>query len=84
MNVKGNGWKITGNTGIDSIGSGLADHQVYPGWGMNNVFADNKLTVNGPGYGIYVQHKQLHDTVSCNNMVSGAGMGYSNEACTHA
>lgn len=84
VNVKGNGWKITGNTGIDSVRDGLSDHQVYAGWGMNNVFAGNKLTVNSPGYGIFIQGKRLHDTVYCNNKVSSAGKGYSNQTCTPA
>jgi hypothetical protein len=82
VNVKGNGWRIFQNTGIDSVGNGLSDHQVYAGWGVNNVFADNKLTVNGPGYGIYIQSKRLHDAVACSNKVSGAAKGYANQACT--
>jgi hypothetical protein len=84
VNVKGNNWKITGNTGIDSIGDGLSDHQVYPGWGLNNVFTANVLTVNGPGYGIYVQQERLASVVACDNKVAAAQRGLSNMACTSA
>lgn len=81
VNVKGNDWKITGNTGIDSIGDGLSDHQVYPGWGLDNVFSGNVLAVNGPGYGIYIQKSRLTSIVACDNKVSGAQRGLSNMAC---
>jgi hypothetical protein len=84
VNVKGNNWTITGNTGIGSNQDGFSDHQVYSGWGMENVFESNHATVNGPGYGFYVQSKRLHDVVLCNNTVTGAKSGLSNHACTPA
>jgi hypothetical protein len=82
INVKGNDWTIEDNTGTDSNKDGLQVHQVYPGWGLGNVFRANKLQVNGSGYGIYVQHKRLNTVVTCNNVVSGAGRGLSNIDCT--
>jgi hypothetical protein len=84
VNVKGNDWTITGNTGIDSNKDGFSDHQVYPGWGMGNVFESNHATVKGPGYGFYVQSKRLLAVVLCNNTVTGAQSGFSNHACTPA
>lgn len=84
VNVKGNDWTITGNTGLDSNLNGFSDHQVYPGWGVSNVFTFNTALVNGPGYGYYVQSKRLLDVVSCNNKASGAQRGFSNLACTPA
>jgi hypothetical protein len=84
VNVKGNDWTITGNTGIDSNKDGFSDHQVYPGWGMGNVFASNHAIVNGPGYGFYVQSKRLNDVVYCNNTATAAQSGFSNHACTPA
>lgn len=84
VNVKGNDWKITGNTGSQSVQDGLSDHQVYPGWGLNNVFTANILTVNGPGFGIYVQRESLGVTVNCDNKAAGAQRGLSNLSCTSA
>jgi hypothetical protein len=84
VNVKGNNWKLADNTGIDSIKDGLSDHQVYPGWGLDNIFTANMLTVNGPGYGIYIQSHRLGATVACDNQVAGAQQGLSNLACTSA
>jgi Right handed beta helix region len=84
VNVKGNDWTITGNSGIDSIDNGLSVHQVYPGWGIGNVFRDNQIVVNGPGYGIYVQSKHLDTVVACDNTVAGAQRGFSSISCSSA
>ena len=82
VNVKGNDWTITGNTGINSIKDGFQVHQVYPGWGIGNVFRANDAQVNGPGHGYYVQNKRLQTVVACNNEVSGAAGGLSTIVCT--
>jgi Right handed beta helix region len=84
VNVKGNDWKITDNTGIDSVENGLSDHQVYPGWGLDNTFTDNSLSVDGPGYGVFVQNHRLGVTVACDNQVTGAQKGLSNLDCSSA
>lgn len=84
VNVKGNDWTVTGNTGVDSIGNGFSVHQVYPGWGLGNAFRGNQITVNGPGYGIYVQSEHLNTLVGCDNTVSGAQSGFSTISCSRA
>jgi hypothetical protein len=82
VNVKGNDWTISGNTGIDSIKDGFQVHQVYPGWGIGNVFTGNTAEVNGPGYGFFVQNHRLETVVSCNNKVIDATRGFSTIACS--
>jgi hypothetical protein len=82
--VKGNDWTVEDNTGADSVKNGYQVHQVYPGWGIGNVFTGNRAQVNGPGYGIYVQSKRLQTVVACNNVVSAAGSGFSTIACSPA
>jgi hypothetical protein len=84
INVKGNGWTIEGNTGVNSVKNGYQVHQVYPGWGIGNIFTGNRAQVNGPGYGIYVQSKDLQTVVACNNVVSAAGSGFSTVTCSAA
>jgi hypothetical protein len=84
INVKGNDWTIQDNTGTDSVKNGYQVHQVYAGWGIGNVFTDNRAQVNGPGYGIYVQNKRLQTVVACNNVVTAAGSGFSTIACSSA
>ena len=82
INVKGNDWTVRDNTGTDSDKNGYQVHQVYPGWGIGNVFTGNRATVNGPGYGIYVQSKRLETVVACDNVVTAAGSGFSTVACS--
>jgi hypothetical protein len=81
VNVKGNGWLITDNAGVDSIKDGFQVHRVYHGWGMDNTFRGNRVNVNGPGYGFYIQSKKLNATVACDNTVSGAASGFSTISC---
>jgi Right handed beta helix region len=82
VNVKGNDWQILNNSGANSVKDGFQVHQVYPGWGIGNVFRGNHAVVNGPGYGIYVQHKRLQTVVACDNQVTAAGRGLSTIDCT--
>ncbi len=82
VNVKGNDWTIAGNIGVNSIKDGFQVHQVYPGWGIGNVFRDNDAQVNGPGHGFFVQNSRLQTVVACNNRVGGAALGFSTIACT--
>lgn len=81
INVKGNDWKILDNRGVDTIGDGYQVHQVYPGWGIGNIFRGNKATVRGTGVGIYVQSHDLLTVVACSNTVFGAGAQLSNIPC---
>jgi Right handed beta helix region len=82
INVKGNDWLVEDNAGTDSIGNGFSVHQVYPGWGLDNVFRDNRAAVDGPGFGIYVQSHHLGTVVACSNVASGARGGLSNIPCS--
>ena len=81
INAKGNGWTITDNVGEQSIRDGFQVHEVYPGWGQQNVFRGNQANVNGPGFGFYVQHVSLGTVLSCDNTATGAGSGMSNIRC---
>lgn len=81
VNVKGNHWLIEDNRGSHSVDNGFSVHQVYPGWGLDNVFSGNTAVVDGPGFGIYVQSHSLGTVVECNNVASGAGGGMTNFGC---
>jgi hypothetical protein len=81
VNVKGNGWTITGNVGETSIGDGFQVHQVYAGWGEQNVFRGNHAAVNGPGFGYYVHRTTLGTVIGCDNTATGAGSGLANVRC---
>ena len=81
INVKGNLWTVDGNRGVTSVKDGFQVHQVYPGWGEGNAFRGNHATVNGPGWGYYVQRKSLYTLLACTNTETGAGAGLSTIAC---
>jgi hypothetical protein len=81
VNVKGNDWLVEDNAGSHSVDDGFSVHQVYPGWGLDNVFKDNTAVVDGPGVGIYVQSHGLGTVVECNNVASGATGGMTNFGC---
>ena len=46
VDVKGNNWTISGNTGQRSPADGFQTHQVYDGWGRGNTFTGT-LTEQG-------------------------------------
>ena len=82
IDVKGNGWTISANRGINSVKDGFQTHKIVSGWGTDNRFSNNTLTVNGPGFGINLT-PSLSNIVDCNNTVSGSGKGLSNIRCTN-
>jgi len=80
VDVKGNGWIIDGNTGVNSPMDGFQTHEILDGWGVGNVFRNNRATVNGPGYGFAL--KPANDNVvECSNTAADAGEGSSNVRC---
>ena len=81
IDLKGNGWLVERNTGQNSPEDGIQTHVVYKGWGRRNLFRRNRLVVNGPGFGIYVDEKRSENVVRCDNVVVGAREGLSNIPC---
>jgi hypothetical protein len=81
VNVKGNNWQVVGNTGTRTADDGFQVHQVYPGWGIGNVFRRNKAAVPASGLGIYVQSLSLQTIVACSNVATGGEL--SNVPCSH-
>jgi hypothetical protein len=82
IDVKGNGWQIVGNTGTNPSGSLLVDgiqtHVQLPGWGNDNTFSGNDLTVNAAGYGFNVASGSTGNVVRSDNTVRGAAKGTAN------
>jgi len=81
VDVKGNNWTIVGNTGRTSPQDGFQTHEIVPGWGTGNHFADNVAQVDGPGHG-FALTPALGNTVACSNSASGAGEGLTNVVCS--
>jgi hypothetical protein len=86
IDVKGNGYQLTGNTGTyDGVGSlldGYQVHQAVDGWGCQNAFASNKSELGGAdGYAINVTDQKKCDqpnVVYASNTVQNAGSGLTN------
>jgi hypothetical protein len=65
-------------------------HGAMDGWGRDNVFRSNRLEVNAPGAGIWLQNNALEagNVIGCDNEVIGAAAGdyatnhYSSIPCT--
>lgn len=82
VDVKGNGHVIHGNTGTSSTGDGFQTHVIDNlEWGRANVFEGNVANVHGPGVGFYLhQPDESGNIVHCDNIVTGAGAGFTNRA----
>jgi hypothetical protein len=80
VDVKGNGYLIQGNLGVNSPQDGFKTHVIDDmEWGRDNVFERNTATVNGPGVGFYIhQPEETNNTVACDNVVEGAAGGFTN------
>lgn len=86
VKVKGNGWSIIDNNGSDSSQNGFRLQGSSSGWGVRNVFSNNRASVNGSGYGFSVYEPNgggsSKTIVSCNNVVTRAAGGFTDSACT--
>jgi hypothetical protein len=80
VDVKGNGWEITHNTGVHSPLDGFQTHRIVNGWGDHNRFDANTAQVDADGYAFHLT-PALDNVVGCDNKVSHAGKGLSNVPC---
>lgn len=81
VDVKGNGYTISGNAGTDSPLDGFQTHVVVAGWGNDNVFLANTADVSGSGYGFRIGRGTTDNRVGCDNTVLNAGSGFANVPC---
>jgi len=79
VDVKGNGYTVTGNSGSGARTDAFQVHVASVGWGSGNVFRGNGTVSGVPGYEVNVQSTAAGTTVAC--AASGAGRGLSNIAC---
>ena len=81
MDVKGNGYTVTGNQGVHAAADGFQVHVIEDGWGNANVFQKNRADVNAEGYGFRISDGAKGNVVACDNVVTGAAAGLSNIGC---
>lgn len=81
VDVKGNGWTVSGNVGRNTPLDGFQTHDVSDGWGTRNVFSGNSgaLTTDE---GFLIALRPVNDNrSSCDNrLLDGPGQ-LSNEEC---
>lgn len=82
VDVKGNGWLISANTGVDSRADGYKVIEILDGWGWRNLFSANSSTVKGDGYAINVTRRHNGNVVRCNNTARGAAEGLTTIDCS--
>jgi hypothetical protein len=79
VDVKGNDYTVTGNTGIDAYQQGILVEQLYPGFGCGNVFSHNTLDLGtATGYGFDVKDQSAcsanpNIVYASNTVTGGAG-----------
>ena len=69
-------------TSNGSFVDGVQVHVAVSGWGNNNTFSNNNLTVNAAGYGFMVQSGATGNVICTNNTVTGARSGTANVPLT--
>jgi len=80
VDVKGNNWTITKNTGSHSPQDGFQTHQVADGWGRGNTFSGNEAVVDGAGFGFHFAPVE-NNRLTCDNKATGAAAGLANVTC---
>lgn len=79
VDVKGNDYTVTGNTGTDAYQQGVLVEQLYTGFGCGNVFAHNDFELGGAiGYGFDVKDQAAcsanpNIVYASNTVTGGAG-----------
>jgi parallel beta-helix repeat protein len=84
IDLKGRCNFVENNVGTNTLLDGFQVHNVYQNWASYNLFRNNVANVNNTGYGFALDYNSLGlgNLVECNNVVTGAGSGFSNVACT--
>jgi hypothetical protein len=80
VDIKGNGWLIDENAGVNSPKNGFETHEAVVGWGRSNTFRNNIADVNGPGRGFSIQSSR-GNVFECNNEATRAAGGTSSLFC---
>jgi hypothetical protein len=82
VDVKGNGWLIIGNKGVQAPEDGYQVHEIVDGAGYRNLFIANVSEVNASGYAIKVTKTRSGNVVRCDNTEVGAAQGLTNITCS--
>ena len=82
VDVKGNDYLVTENTGTISPGDGFQTHVQLAGWGNGNTFRANVADIRAGGYGFRIKTGSIGNVVTCDNVVLAALSGFANLRCS--
>ena len=82
IDVKGNGYVVSGNTGRTALLDAFQVHTAMTGWGNDNSFTSNTIESDVPGLEVSVQKGATGTVVACDS--SEAASGLTNITCTPA
>lgn len=82
VDLKGNAWTVSNNFGTNTPEDGMAVRVEAEGWGNDNRISANDMTIDAPGYGIWVDDEAENTFVGCDNQARGAESGLANIPCT--
>jgi hypothetical protein len=80
VDIKGNGYRVSDNTGSSAVLDAFQVHVVLEGWGRDNTFRGNTILGGVPGYEVWVQSGASGTSVACDR--SEAAKGLTNITCT--
>jgi hypothetical protein len=80
IDVKGNGYQVTGNSGSGTLLDAFQVHVQIDGWGRDSVFQGNTVSGGVPGYEVWVESANIGTLVGCK--ATSASKGLANVACT--
>jgi Right handed beta helix region len=81
VEINGNNYVVSGNTGSSSPRDGFQVMVGLSGWGNENRFERNVADVGADGFGFRIDRSATGNVVTCDNIVEGAGAGFSNTDC---
>ena len=81
VDVKGNGYLVSGNSGDGTLTDAFQVHEAVAGWGNDNTFSSNTVQGGVSGYLVNVASGVTGTVVYCES--TGAGRGLSNISCTN-
>ena len=80
IDIAGNGYTVSGNSGSQALLDAIQVHTVRSGWGKKNTFSDNTVLADVPGYTVWIDKKSTGNTVACGE--SDAGRGLTTSDCS--
>ena len=84
IEINGNGYIVSGNSGRTSPHDGFQVVIGLDGWGDDNVFVRNVADVEAAGYGFRIDPRARGTIVTCDNIEHHAEAGLTNIDCSNA